>query len=174
MGDVDGVAQVTRIATLASIAEREVGVREEGNNGGARIREYQTTTTLQPGEWPWCAAFVSWCLVQWLATEFEHVKRNDQDTRRAWRCASARAYAWEDWARSNVKCLVLDENAPLQRGDIVTFDFSHIGIVTQPSDNGIVHTVEGNTNADGAREGDGVYAKRRARKLIRRVIRILA
>lgn len=165
---------MNRIATLASIAEREVGVREEGRNGGARIREYQSTTTLPPGEWPWCAAFVSWCLVQWLNENFQYVARNDQDTRRAWRCASARAYAWETWARGNTRCLVLDEHAPLQRGDIITFDFSHIGIVTAPSENGVVMTVEGNTNADGSREGDGVYAKRRARHLIRRVIRILA
>lgn len=167
---------MTRIATLATIAEREVGVREEGNNGGARIREYQASTSLAPGEWPWCAAFVSWCLVQWLREpgNFEAVARSDNDTIRAWRCASARAYAWEQWARGNTRCLVLDEHAPLQRGDIVTFDFSHIGIVTAPSDNGVVMTVEGNTNADGSREGDGVYAKRRPRHLIRRVIRILA
>lgn len=49
-------------------------------------------------------------------------------------------------------------------GDIVTFlpQLSHIGIVAKDYDGkGIVHTIEGNTNQSGSREGDGVYRKAR-------------
>jgi hypothetical protein len=34
-----------------------------------------------------------------------------------------------------------------------------------------VQTVEGNTNGEGSREGDGVYLKRRHRSKIRSIIR---
>ena len=60
----------------------------------------------------------------------------------------------------------------IQRGDIVVFNFSHVGIAVGPVDaNGFVPTVEGNTNAAGSREGDGVYRKLRSIHSIRSRIR---
>ena len=143
---------------LVEVATAEIGVREESRNGGKRVREYQAATWLRPDAWPWCAAFVAWCLL-------ESIQGNT-----GWRCRDASAYGWEAWARKR-GFQVLPETAPMLPGDLVTFDFSHIGIVV--ADHGdTIETIEGNTNADGAREGDGVYRKMRARRLIRAVIRI--
>jgi hypothetical protein len=42
------------IHRLLSIAQAEIGVREQGgNNRGARIVTYQQATELPPGAWPW-------------------------------------------------------------------------------------------------------------------------
>lgn len=147
---------------LLAVAQAEVGTREDGKNSGLRIRAYQRATWLDPAPWPWCAAFVAWCLAQAIGPVTAKASK--------WSCRDARAYGWEDWAAKR-GITVLDETADLLPGDIVTFDFSHIGIVE--SDEGPkVITIEGNTNAEGSREGDGVYRKVRARHLIRKVIRL--
>lgn len=147
---------------LLTIAQGEVGTREDGKNSGLRVRAYQRATWLEPGPWPWCAAFVSWCLMQALGPKPKHDGK--------WRCRDARAYGWEDWAKKR-GLVLLDESAAMQPGDIVTFDFSHIGIVESDEGSQII-TIEGNTNAAGSREGDGVWRKERARHLVRRVIRL--
>lgn len=155
---------------LLAFAREEVGVLEESPNSGDRIRWYQSATALSPGAWPWCAAFVAQCLN--LAIDAAGpVDLNTEARRHNWRCRSARAYDWEQWAAAR-GLQILDENAPLRPGDIVTFDFSHIGIVESESGPHRVITIEGNTNADGSREGDGVYRRTRKRTLIRRVIRL--
>lgn len=162
---------------LVSIAAGQLGVREEhGENRGEQIEEYQRATWLTPGPWAWCAAFTAWCLREWL--ESAEVRADlglgTQLAAEKWRCRDARAYGWESWARKR-GVLLLTEEAPVRAGDIVTFDFSHIGIVASDyhADLGeFVQTIEGNTNADGSRDGDGVYRKRRPRSFVRRIIRI--
>ena len=55
------------IEKLAEIARSQVGVKEVGgNNRGAKIREYQSSTNLAPAAWPWCSAFCCWAIEQWL------------------------------------------------------------------------------------------------------------
>jgi hypothetical protein len=43
-------------------AESQIGTTESpmGSNRGARVQEYQSSTTLAGTGWPWCAAFVCW------------------------------------------------------------------------------------------------------------------
>ena len=55
-----------RIAKLVEIAERELGKKETRNNVGKEVRKYQAATNLDPGAWPWCAAFCAWALERWL------------------------------------------------------------------------------------------------------------
>lgn len=163
-------------AQLVAIAAAQLGVREVGRNTGEQIEEYQRATWLAPGPWPWCAAFVAWCLREWLESPAVRAELALGSERAAekWRCRDARAYGWEDWAlRRGV--LMLDETAQARAGDIVTYDFSHIGIVASDysADAGEkIITIEGNTNGAGSRDGDGVYRKTRDRRLIRRLIRI--
>jgi hypothetical protein len=67
------------------------------------------------------------------------------------------------------------EGKPRQRlrlGDLIILDVSHIGIVISDSAN-IVSTVEGNTGANGSREGDGVWLKQRDRKDVRCFVRLM-
>lgn len=166
-------------ARLVAIALAEVGVRESGgNNRGKRIREYQEATWLAPAPWPWCAAFVVWCIMIWL---------EDEEVRQAlgvagprvgrWRPQTAGAFDLENWARKN-GLAVLPENAEARAGDIIVFDFSHVGFVSKdahPSAS-VIATIEGNTNGRGQRDstsGDGVWEKQRDRPLARSFIRLI-
>lgn len=165
------------IAKFVEIATREIGVLEEGtNNCGPKIREYQAATWLKPGPWPWCAAFTAWTLKQWaeLPEVRETLKlKTDSDAYR-WRCRDASAFGWERWANQrNLKVLLETEQA--KAGDIVIFDFSHIGIVSKDQEGDFIETIEGNTNGKGERDsksGDGVWRKKRHNTLTKCYIRI--
>jgi hypothetical protein len=149
---------------LAKAAESQVGVRETKTNGGERIVEYQRATWLPVGPWPWCAAFVCWCVREAMGGDEYTFPRPE----------TAGAWDFENWCRSvdNSVTLRKPHKDNIRRGDIVIFTFSHIGIaVGDISKDGIIQTVEGNTNSEGAREGDGVYRKRRHASKIRSVIR---
>lgn len=163
--------------TLARIAESQVGVRESGgNNQGPQVQAYQSTTWLAGTGWKWCAAFVCWCLWQTL----QKTGLNPTGWKRP---RTAGAYDFENWANgtkphgpnSAWRCQRSTIQDPPRRGDIITFTWSHIGIVTgyDPTMK-VIYTVEGNAGAfaqsDGT-TGDGVVAKKqhvtKCRKLIR-------
>lgn len=151
---------------IAKIAESQVGVRETKTNGGKQIVEYQRATWLPPAPWAWCAAFVCWCVRDAMGAEQYTFPRPE----------TAGAWDFEKWCKSvdNSVKLRKPHNDDIRRGDIVIFTFSHIGIAVADIDkDGIVQTVEGNTNAEGSREGDGVYRKRRHSSKIRSVIRFM-
>ena len=158
---------------LVKIAEGEVGVRETSKNTGDRVIQYQRATWLAPGPWPWCAAFLCWCLREWLISREvrDAFGIHDPVSAESWRCRDALAYGWEEWASKRNLELFPDTALP-RIGDIVTYDFSHIGLVVGVKGDSIT-TVEGNTNGDGSRDGDGVYVKTRKRTLIRKIIRLL-
>jgi hypothetical protein len=164
------------LSRLVNIALAEVGTREEGgNNKGKRIKEYQKATWLEPDAWPWCAAFTAWLLQEWLKDdEVVFALSIPPDKENEWRCKDASAFGWEKWA--NAKGLkVLPETAKAKAGDIVIFDFSHIGIVVADQVGVTIQTVEGNTNGAGDREsttGDGVWQKKRNRSLVKCYIRL--
>lgn len=151
---------------LAKIAESQIGVRETKTNGGKKIEEYQRATWLPPAAWAWCAAFVCWCVREAMGSEKYTFTRP----------RTAGAWDFENWCRSvdnSVKLRKPHKN-DIKRGDIVVFTFSHIGIaVSDISADGMVTTVEGNTNGAGSREGDGVYRKQRHSSKIRSVIRFM-
>ena len=91
----------------------------------------------------------------------------------AWRPKTAAAYGFHGWAEKK-GLLVMDDNIQntLHTADIVTYDFSHVGIVE--TDVGFdIHTIEGNTDGQGSRDGGGVFAKVRARSLAKRFIRLI-
>lgn len=150
---------------LARVALGEVGTREEGHNGGPRVREYQAATWYEGGPWPWCAAFVCWCFREAMTAVQPGIQRP----------TTPGAWAFEKWARKAGAELIKPVGEKLaKRGDIVVFTFSHVGIVCEdqlePGD--YIKTVEGNTNAAGAREGDGVWQKSRKAKHVRSLIRL--
>ena len=173
------------IEQLITLARNEVGTREGVvNNTGTRIVEYQGATWLQPGAWPWCAAFTAWIMRELLEDETirdylkSYFKRPSLSFAQAdkLRCRDASAFGWEKWARSN-DMAVLDEHNLARAGDFVVFDFSHIGLVVedQRSLSDRVRTIEGNTNGKGERDsesGDGVWEKARERSLTKSYIRI--
>ncbi len=165
---------------LVETALSEVGVHEEGgNNLGPKVREYQGATWLEPGAWAWCAAFVCWCVRKAYQGAGSGPWSLAGKTFEQWRPKTASAvgdFDLEWWARKQ-GLQVFDEDASVEPGDIITFDFGHCGIAVARAANNsaTIETAEANTGPAGLRdsmEGDGVWRKTRARPLIRRIIRL--
>ena len=148
------VSSETQRDCLRELYLSQVGVREQGgNNRGPEVKMYLQSIGL--GEsYPWCAAFVSWC--------FQQVEIDAPVS--GW----VPAFALRDK-------MVYKQGRILKRlpkyGDVMLIWFkrlnrpAHIGFIDEWGDTWVI-TVEGNTNIDGSREGDGVYRKRRLKKQI--------
>ena len=157
---------ISKLATkITEIAGKEIGVEElDGSNCGPRVDEYKAATHLPPHEaWPWCAAFVCWCVR-------EAMKDGEYTFKRP---TTAGAFAFENWslAQDNSTQTKKPTRGDIQPGDIVIFKFSHIGIATSVPTAGKIRTIEGNTNSAGEREGQGVFLKSRKVSSIRSRIR---
>jgi hypothetical protein len=99
----------------------------------------------------WCGCFVAFAVVKKGGAEVPERKRLALDT-----AINADAAA----GRNGFERAVSVNDA--QRGDIVTFDFHHIGLVVGPTRNGMVHTIDGNTTAsDGTSVHGGEVAEHR-------------
>lgn len=166
---------------LVAIASRDVGNRETSRNQGPWLRKFWPATSYPEGyknREPYCAAAVCYWVQQWLADSEVAVAVCEQydllpSQLNGWRCKSAGAFAWLDWARKKEVQVLSDSILnQLRVGDIMVFDMSHIGIVCDDKDK-LVYTIEANTGATGGRDGDGVFNKVRTRDLARGFIRIL-
>ena len=162
---------------LVDIAGDEVGTVEHGRNTGKRVMEYQASTDYGKQSatgWPWCAAFVCWCIREWGKNpEVLAALKKTPAQFEKWRPKTAAAFGFIDWAKKNGLQILNDSSAnTLHAGDIIVFDMSHIGIVADDKGD-TVYTHEGNTGATGGRDGDGVWSKVRRRYEARCFIRIL-
>ena len=167
---------------LVAIAESELGVVEipRNSNKGARVQLYQRATTLAGTGWPYCAAFVCFCIREWLkdADVREALGLKTVAAAEAWRPKTAGAFAFHDWADKH-GLLVMDDSPKhiLHTADLATFDVSHIGIVKDDYVKGGVSrivTIDGNTSpSSGNNEGGGVYQRDRPRSDARKFIRLL-
>lgn len=153
-------------ARLADIAEKYIGVQESprGSNCGPMVDKFKAATDLNPKEnWPWCAAFVSFCC--------QELQKEEQRFRLAPHEASVAAL-W-NWADDNaLRFSPVSSVYQPQRGDIVIYTFSHTGILSKPM-NHAYRVIEGNTNDDGAREGYEVATRDRQATVIRGFIRLV-
>lgn len=156
---------------LVSTAYDEVGVMEEGWNAGARIVEYQASTRAAKGT-PYCASGVHWAFRQCGRVIEPH-----------WEFAAAAR-----WARENEVFrkgqLDMYQHIDLghefqrisQNSDVFTLWYAnlkrvgHCGIVVGEDEDYLI-TVEWNTNAEGAREGGGVWMRKRSKDAIHSVNR---
>lgn len=144
---------------IVSTAKSQIGVMElTGKNDGPEVEAYLAVTALGKG-YPWCAAFVSWTLVQ---CDVHNPKS-----------------AWSPSWFPNSKTIYtkgLKQKIPPQPGDVLGLYYSnlgrigHVGIVEDWGESWCV-SVEGNTNEAGSRSGDGVYRKRRLTQSIYKVSR---
>jgi hypothetical protein len=147
-------------ATLQTALGQD-GVREtQGRpNRGPRVDEYLVSVGLDPAAGSaWCQAFVYWCFAQ--ASRAADVPNPCVKT----------AGVLAHWAKSPQSARVyaraaLDDPSLIRPGAVFIVDHGsgkgHAGLVTQIA-SGEIATIEGNTNARGSREGDGVYRKTRA------------
>lgn len=151
-----GSAPVTAPASSSELRSRilagaraELGVREDGRNGGG-ARRYQSY--FGRGVEKWCADFVSFVSTRaGRSLNFSYTPSLENHLRSSGR--------WK--GRQNP-----------QPGDIVMFDLNrdgttdHTGIVESVNRDGSVNTIEGNTtNPNGA--GEGVFRKHRTLAVIR-------
>lgn len=162
---------------LVDIALRDDGALETSRNRGPAIRKFWQATSLPEGyneRYPYCAAAVCYWVREWLKLP-DVLKVMEMSAAKAeqWRCKSAGAFAWLDWA--NKKGVHVLSDSPLNTlhtGDLMVFDMSHIGIVIDDHGNN-VFTIEANTGATGGRDGDGIFRKTRHRSLARGFIRLM-
>ena len=159
---------------LAAIARTQLGTEEDAahTNKGAAIKKYQDETELSGTQgWPWCAAYVDWCVHRFIEKHPELKLK---------RPTAAAAFGLIDWGRAN-NCLVFtpsDTHHAPAVGDIVVFEFSHCGIVSAAPSKVKGYdfdSIEGNTNDDGSRDGYEVCERHRVeegRHGVRAFIRI--
>ena len=157
---------------VARAAESQRGKREaSGPNKGRDLQKFFDSDNYdpngpKPGDdgYAWCAAFVCWCVYQAIKDYRVTFKRP----------VTPGAWDYERWAQEQDRSVMLKKphDGDIKRGDLVVFKHSHIGIAVADACNGILQTVEGNTNLGGSRDGDGVYPKRRGIASIRSRIRI--
>jgi hypothetical protein len=154
-------AALALIATAT--AEANKGVREVGKNAGPDVEKYLHCLGMTKGS-PWCAAFVSWCVMtsrglakppKWCSGSavslFQmsgHKATKVTPLDAGYQTKVKPGYIWsraQDAAAADAA----------RRG---SWCQGHTGIVVAVDAVGF-HTIEGNTNAAGSREGDGVYRK---------------
>jgi len=131
---------------VVEAAQKEVGVRESTENAGVRVDEYNAYVGFR--KVAWCASFVSWC----------HGQAGYSAPNTAW---SPALFPESRLQKEALPGMVMGIYFPkLKR-------IAHCGIVESVTGN-YVHTIEGNTNVAGAREGIGVFRRIRHRKLVSR------
>jgi len=144
-----------KLSELAlKIAATQLHVREKtNNNDGPDVEKYLKSIGLGPG-YAWCQAFVYWCYQQ-AAAELK-IKNPVPKT----------GGVLKHWGDTTAK----KDGLP-DRGDLFVMAFNgglgHIGFVEKVEGDWI-HTLEGNTNDDGSREGIGVFRRKRRIKDINR------
>lgn len=132
---------------VLGIANSQVGIREAtGNNDGPEVEKYLRYTGNKKGE-PWCAAFVSWIFAQ----------AGFKQPLTAW---SPSLFPKSKLAKQPLPAMVFGIYF-IDKGRI-----AHAGLIEKTQDNWL-YTIEGNTNVNGSREGDGVYRKIRHVKTIK-------
>lgn len=138
----------------------QIGVKETlGKNDSHEIRAYLKVTGFdQPVAW--CAAFVSYCFTE----------NGISNPKSAW------SPSWFPPDR-----VIYSKGQPLKvkplKADVFGVYYAnmkriaHVGFIDNWPQGDYAITVEGNTNDNGSREGDGVYRKRRLKANIYRVSR---
>jgi hypothetical protein len=147
---------MTNTVTLAQraleIAISQNGVEEvpRGSNAGKDVETYLRSVGLGKG-YAWCMAFVYWCVGK-AAAEM-NIKNPLVRT----------AGVMVQWNSTTLRKLPKTSRA-IKAGDIFIMEFGngkgHGGFVEKVQGS-IIHTIEGNTNEDGSREGYQVARRQR-------------
>lgn len=140
---------MTTAREVIRAARGEVGYHE-GRSGGhwnnreKYAAEVPTLAWVSAGGYAWCAVFVCWCFNK--AGALEIIPGGPTASVAHFRDYAKQAGRFSEYPA--VGAIILYG----QNGD------AHTGIVVSYDDTSVV-TIEGNTNADGSPEGDGVYRK---------------
>ena len=134
------------------IAGSQDGVSEKpkNTNSGPEVNAYLKSIGLGPG-YAWCMAFVYWCVNKaCLETSAKNPLVKTGGVLRQWNETTCRK--------------IPKTSKAVKPGDIFIMEFSkgtgHTGFV-EKIEGSLVHTIEGNTNDDGSREGYEVARRTR-------------
>jgi hypothetical protein len=159
---------VTLRKKIQLLAQSQIGVEEVGtSNCGVMVNAYKSATWLDSTHpFPWCAAFVCWLFREAMeGGEFTFIRPK-----------TASAWDFERWCKLQDRSVVLRKpwSGVALPGDVVIYNFSHIGIIDSISpDKQTIFAIEGNTNDEGSREGGAVLRKARRASSVRSVIRVM-
>lgn len=146
------------ITTLAT-AKTQIGVQEipKGSNAGPEVEIYLKSVGLGKG-YSWCMAFVYWCVLQ--------ASLKEKTANPLFKTAGV----LHQFNKSQ-KLVVLKP----QPGDIFIMEFGkglgHTGIIEKVVGS-IIHTIEGNSNNKGSREGYEVCQRKRKTNTIKAYLRL--
>ncbi|HMQ68015.1 MAG TPA: CHAP domain-containing protein [Ignavibacteria bacterium] len=139
------------------IAVSQIGVMEKplGSNRGPEVDKYLASVGLGPGQF-WCMAFVYYCFDK----AAEKLGRNNPLVKTG--------HCMTHWNSSNAKKILASNavNNPslVKPGQIFIINTGgssgHTGIV-EKLEGGFLHTIEGNSNTSGSRNGIGVFRLKR-------------
>jgi len=157
--------------TVRQVAELYLDVREQGSNRGTEVEAFLSESGGSAGN-SWCAAFVSHC--HYEAASFLCASTTCTHTVRAvamvfdGRDASNLTFSKQRVLSGEFTPIAGDVMVMVTQGSIHNLDEGkprvqlkgHTGIVqSYTSATQVLHTVEGNTDGSGSRNGDGVYER---------------
>ncbi|GAF05602.1 C40 family peptidase [Saccharicrinis fermentans] len=163
-GSITASAQPDVRQKLLNNLNEQLHVREVTQNSSPDIDKYLHHVGF---DYPvaWCAAFVSWNLY--------NVGISNPNS--AWSPSFARDKDVIWYSKSGYK----NKKTIALAGDVVTFYYSslkrvgHVGFYIKTDKSGYFITIEGNTNNNGSRTGDGVYKKKRSPKKVYAISRYI-
>lgn len=154
---ITGIAPNRLLTEALKAAVSQLGVMEDppGSNRGSEVNQYLASVGLEPGLF-WCAAFVYWCFNE------ASVKLNRSNP------LVKTGHVMSHWNKTaGKKILTADAvNNPslIKPGHIFILNTGgsagHTGLV-EKTEGGLIHTIEGNSNQSGSRNGIGVFRLQR-------------
>lgn len=152
---------MSNLATKAlELAQSQIGVQEipKNSNAGPAVEKYLKSVGLGKG-YSWCMAFVYWSVKE--ASKQLAVTNPLEKT-------GGVLKMWNE-------CQELRVSGNPQPGDIMILDYGkglgHTGMVEKVEGN-VIHTIEGNTNDEGSREGYEVCRRTRSKSMIKGFLRV--
>lgn len=145
------------LTEVLKTAVTQVGVMEDppGSNKGPQVNAYLASVGLPPGLY-WCAAFVYWCF------DKASVKLGKTNP------LVKTGHVMSHWNKTTGKKIVtldaINKPSLIKPGHIFILNTGgssgHTGLV-EKVDGGFIHTIEGNSNNAGGRNGIGVFRLQR-------------
>lgn len=134
-----------RALLIAAEFADKIKVREVGVNRGYWVLKFLASVGLGGG-YAWCAAFLTFCLKAAGATNLpKH---------------PASVLGWLTWGKANA-AILLEPQRACAGLEMHTKTTGHIWFVANVLASHATGTIEGNTNAQGSREGNGVFRRTR-------------
>lgn len=150
--EIRHVDEIPSNSKLQEIYTSFIGIREKtGNNDGPEVEMFLRSVGLGKG-YAWCAAFVKYCMLE------AGIKSAEKMNGMALSCENKKNMVFQ-------KGIHLKEAMP---GDVFTLYYArlgrigHTGFFDKEINSSIFESVEGNTNNQNSREGDGVYRRKRS------------